>query len=143
MGDNQKRILQMLAEGKLTVDEANRLLAALNEEPGGETQGAEKPTKPKPKYLYVKVEPKEGHPHGEHGRVNVRVPVSLVRAGMKLSALMPPQVAEDVNRSIKGKGINFDIRNLKDEDIEHLISALAETEIDVDSDEATVHIYAG
>ena len=29
MGENQKKILQMLAEGKITVDEASRLLSAI------------------------------------------------------------------------------------------------------------------
>ena len=74
--------------------------------------------------------------------MNVRIPVSLVRAGMKLTALMPPHVADDVNRAFKEKGIGFDIRNIKDEYVEQLIVALSDTEINVDSDEATVRVYA-
>ncbi len=154
MSENQKRVLQMLAEGKITVDEASRLLSAIgaDKEPGSQKTDDTK-TKSEPKYLYVRVEPKEGYVHSEHwshgpsahgepGRVNVRIPVSLVRAGMKLTALMPPQVADDVNRAFKEKGIGFDIRNIKDEYVEQLIGALSETEINVDSDEATVRVYA-
>jgi SHOCT-like domain len=154
MGENQKKILQMLAEGKITVDEASRLLSAIwPEREEGERIVTDKAGKPEPKYLYVRVEPKEGHEHkerwghgpgfhGEYGRVNVRVPVSLVRAGMKLTALMPPHVADDVNRALKEKGIGFDIRSIKDEYVEQLIVALGDTEINVDSDEATVRVYA-
>ena len=153
MGENQKKILQMLAEGKISVDEASRLLSLAgddketNREAKDRTGGA----KPNPKYLYVKVEPKEGAPsrsdhwgHGyrDHGKVNVRIPVALVRAGMKLTALMPPHVADDVNKAMREKGVAFDVRNLKDEDIEQLVGALSETEINVDSDEATVRVYA-
>jgi hypothetical protein len=138
MGENQKRILQMLAEGKISVEEASRLLSLV-----GEGAAAAKEAKPTPKYLYVRVEPKEGqHRDTEHGRVNVRIPVGLIRAGMKLKALIPPQVADDVNKAMKEKGIGFDIRNLKDEYVDELIGALSETEINVDSQEAEVQIYA-
>jgi hypothetical protein len=154
MSENQKRVLQMLAEGKITVDEASRLLSAIGADKDvGRQATSDAERKPEPKYLYVRVEPKEGHPqvehwgrgpgfHGDPGRVNVRIPVSLVRAGMKLTALMPPHVADDVNRAFKEKGIGFDVRNIKDEYVEQLIGALRDTEINVDSDEATVRVYA-
>ena len=153
MSENQRKILQMLAEGKITVDEASRLLYLLgeNKDAAGEEKGTERVIKPEPKYLYVRVEPKEGAvpperwrhgPYKEPGKVNVRIPVSLVRAGMKLTALMPPQAADDINRALKEKGINFDVRNLKDEYIAQLIDALSDTEINVDSEEATVRVYA-
>jgi hypothetical protein len=151
MGENQKRILQMLAEGKISVEEASRLLSLVSEETGTVSEGeaALKGAKPAPKYLYVRVEPKAGHIQHEghnslteHGRVNVRIPVGLIRAGMKLKALIPPQVADDVNKAMKEKGIGFDIRNLKNEYVDELISALSETEINVDSEEAEVRVYA-
>ena len=154
MGENQKKILQMLAEGKISVEEASRLLSLVSEEasPGVGGVDAVKRTKPTPKFLYVRVEPKEGHynqtqPEGKHslakhGRVNIRVPVGLIRAGMKLKALIPPKVAEDVNEALKEKGIGFDIRNLKDEYIEELMTALSETEINVDSEDGEVRIHA-
>jgi hypothetical protein len=145
MGEKQKRILQMLAEGKITVEEASRLLSLVGAEEGtgSETKDTMKEAKPTPKFLYVRVEPKEGHRiDAEHGRVNVRIPVGLIRAGMKLTALIPPQAADDVNKALKEKGIGFDIRNLKDEYIEQLVGALSEAEINVDSPEAEVHVYA-
>ncbi len=149
MGENQKKILQMLADGKITVDEATRLLSLVGENTGsaGDTDKATPSPKAPPKYLYVRVEPKEGRAQDDARghraeRVNVRVPVSLIRAGMKLTALMPPQAAEEVNRALKEKGMPFDIRNLKDDYVEQLIDALSDTEIDVDSDSATVKVYA-
>ncbi len=147
MADEQKRILQMLAEGKITVEEASRLLSLV----GGKSDEAQtgagaKTTRSQAKFLYVKVEPKEGAPRTgtvhDPGRVNVRVPLALVRAGMKLTALMPPHVADDVNQAMKEKGVGFDVRNFKDEDIEQLIAALGESEINVDTDQATVRVHA-
>jgi hypothetical protein len=154
VSENQKRVLQMLAEGKISVEEAARLLSLMSDEQGsgGSRASAPKEAKPSPKYLYVRVEPKEGHLHhagheghhslAEHGRVNVRIPVGLIRAGMKLKALIPPQVADDVNKAMREKGIGFDVRNLKDEYVDDLVNALRETEINVDSEEAEVHVYA-
>jgi hypothetical protein len=151
MSENQQKILQMLAEGKISVEEATRLLALINEgQNPGEGAGREQTSKSVPKYLYVRVEPKEGsakqgegHPSmGEHGRVNVRIPVGLIRAGMKLKSLIPPHVADEVNDAMKEKGIGFDIRSLKDEDIDELVSLLRDTHIDVDSEDAEVRIYA-
>jgi hypothetical protein len=151
MDENKKKILEMLAQGKITVDEASNLLTLVNEDLRTKnTDGPAKPTRSNAKYLYVKVEPKEGREkHSAWGdgrreteRVNVRIPISLVRAGMKLTALMPPQVADDINKAIKEKGMGFDIRNLKDEYIEPLIDALGETEIEVDSDDALIKVYA-
>ncbi|OGO20375.1 MAG: hypothetical protein A2144_11285 [Chloroflexi bacterium RBG_16_50_9] len=153
MGENQKRILQMLAEGKISAEEASRLLSLVGEETNrGDDEGAMKKDKPSPKYLYVRVEPKEGQRHGsahegfhslaKHGRVNIRIPVGLIRAGMKLKALIPPGVADDVNKALKEKGMSFDIHNLKDEYVDELIRALSETEINVDSEEAEVRVYA-
>ena len=142
MGENQKRILQMLAEGKITVDEASRLLALIGVETVGEFQTPPRETKSNAKYLYVKVDPKAGRETKENPKVNVRVPVSLIRSGMKLTALIPPQVADEINKGLGDKGLNFDIRNMKDEYVEQLIEALRNTEIMVDSTEAEIKVYA-
>lgn len=144
MSDNQKRILQMLAEGKISVEEATRLLSLVDKDTGatGSNTSASGEPKPLPKYLYVRVEPKEGVKNAEHGRVNVRIPVGLIRAGMKLKALIPQQAAEDMNRAMKEKGFNFDIRDIKDADLQELITALCDTEISVDSADAEVQIRA-
>ena len=145
MSDNQKRILQMLAEGKISVEEATRLLSLVSTEncSTAHQTSSSSGSKHSLKYLYVYVEPKEGYQkEAEHGRVNIRIPIGLIRAGMKLKALIPPQVADDVNRAIKEKGFNFDIREIKDEYLEELIAALGDTEINVDSQQAEVRIHA-
>jgi hypothetical protein len=134
----------MLAEGKITVEEAQRLLSALNEGKNGGEQTKDQP-KPKsmPRYMYVVVEPKPGGPRRETtARVNVRVPFSLIRAGMKLTTLIPHDAADKVNDAFKEKGIPFDFSKIKDEDIEALVTALRDSEVNVDSEYETVRVYA-
>lgn len=154
VNENQKKILQMLAEGKISVEEASQLLSLINDEHSSEPGRAAdiNEAKPSPKYLYVRVEPKHGHAYdsehqknqsiGEHGRVNIRIPMGLIRAGIKLKALIPPKAVDDINKALNNKGISFDFRDLKDEYLENLVTALGESEINVDSEEAEVRIHA-
>ena len=142
MGENQKRILQLLAEGKITVDEASRLLSLVGADDGKESRQVPKPARAEAKYLYVKVEPRPGRESKENARVSVRVPVSLIRSGMKLTALIPPRVADDINKGLKEKGFGFDVRNMKEEYVEQLVDALRDEEVMVDSPEAEIRVYA-
>ena len=144
MNDNRRRILDMLAEGKLSVDEAERLLALLDppasNEPARFTSvGA--PTR-RPRYLRVFVEPGDDDGDGHGGeRVNIRIPMALIRAGMKLHALIPAEASAGINQAMHERGINIDLRNLKTEDLEQLIDALSDLEIDVQSQDRKVHIF--
>ena len=134
MNDNQKKILQMLADNKISVDDAYRLLNVIDFAGGGEesTMGSETMVKVKPKYLRVTVLPDTSNEHSQNvDRVNVRVPMSLIRAGIKLTSLIPPEARDKVNGALREKGIDFDVRNVKPEDIEELIEALSDLEVDV------------
>ena len=134
MTENKKRILEMLAQNKISTDEAHRLLNVIeNTESGQEGSGkAKTAVKDKAKYLRVTVLPDPENEHsGNVDRVNVRVPISLIRAGIKLTSLIPPEAREKVNGALRDKGIDFDVRNVKPEDLEELIEALSDLEVDV------------
>jgi hypothetical protein len=143
VSENQTKILQMLADKKISVDEAQRLLSLINLSGDSQNESRNPSGKSSPRYLYIIVEPKPGaKPEHRHGRVNVRVPFGMIRAGMKLATLIPPEAADKVNNAMKEKGMSFDMRHLKTEDIEELISALHDSEINVDTDDETVKVYA-
>ena len=143
MSENQKKILQMLAEGKISVAEAERLLSLIGTDKETRSESNRATSQATPRYLYVVVEPKAGAtPEHRHGKVNVRVPFGLIRAGVKLATLIPPDAADKVNDAMKEKGMSFDMRHLKPEDIEELIVALHDSEVNVDTDDETVKIYA-
>lgn len=134
MTENRKKILEMLAEKKISVDDAYRLLNTIDSAEGSQesTSKAGTSAKAKPKYLRVTVLPDPEHEHSQNvDRVNVRIPMSLIRAGIKLTSLIPSEARDKVNGALREKGINFDIRNVKPEDIEELIGALSELEVDV------------
>jgi hypothetical protein len=149
MSESQKKILEMLAQGKINVEDARRLLDAVGSGEGDEGHGTaghepagDRAHGPKTgsKYLRVTVTPGEEGTNGKGnlfqdgnvGRVNVRVPMSLIRAGMKLKSLVPPGAMDKVNSALKEKGIEFDINSIRSEDIEDLIDALGDMQIDVE-----------
>lgn len=141
MSESKKKILEMLAKDRISADDAYKLLNAVDSEEGGQGNAGHENTASKgperktfiPKYLRVTVTPGEGNTDPAHAdRVNVRVPMSLIRAGLKMTALIPPDALDKANAALKEKGINFDVRNIKPEDMEELIEALGDMQIDVE-----------
>jgi hypothetical protein len=144
MSENQKKILEMLANKRISVDEAHRLLSALKTEAGAPATSTEAGTtgRPKAKYLRVSIQPGSGHERdADVERVNVRVPLSLIRSGMKFTSLLPPEARDKVTGALHEKGIDFDIRNLKPEDLDEIIEALNDLEVDVVSNKDVVKVF--
>ena len=142
MTQERDRILDLLAAGKITADEAGRLLDAVDPRVGQPSDpavpaAAKTATLPPPKFMYVKVLSVKGD------NVNVKIPLALVRAGLKLTSLIPPQAMDQIDKSLAEKGMSFDLKNLKPEDLEDIIESLREMEINVDSaDGDNVRVYA-
>ena len=133
MTDNKKRILEMVAEKKITIDEAVRLLELVDEPEKSPS------TKKVPKYLRVVINP--GTEGADFERVNIRVPLALIHAGVKLTSLIPDDVSGKVNSALREKGINFNLKNLKEEDIEQLVEALSDLEVDIEGGKGKVNVY--
>jgi len=138
MNDDRKRILAMLAEGKITADEADRLIDALGRGPA-QTAAALPGSNRAPKYFRVEVYANDGD--AGPTKVNVRVPMQLLRAGVRLSALIPSRARDEVNAAMAREGIAFDINQLKPENLEELIEHLADMTVDVDNAQAKVRVY--
>ena len=130
----------MTANGKLSAQEAERLLSALGE--GREPDGSRPPpaSQDNAKYLRIVVEPDpEMSPNGDH--VNIRVPLALFRAGIRLSALLPEGTANGINEALQSKGLDFDVHNIKPDAVDELISSLTGFEIDVQEVSERVRIF--
>ena len=150
MSESQKKILEMLADKKIGVDEAYRLLSVLEPASAPEsTPRAATAARTKPKYLRVKVATGPGRQHhDEHDEdedddaelINARVPLSLIRAGMKLTSLIPPEAGEKVSEALREKGVDLDVRNMKPEDLEEMIEALSELQVHVVSGKGVVKV---
>ena len=135
MSQERRKIIEMLAEGKITPDDAERLLDKLGQASERDDTTAtgnvtEKPRPGTPKYLRVVV----NSTNNDH--VNIRVPLALVRTGLKLSTMLPPHASEKLSE----KGI--DLSQLSELKGDELLEALRELTIDVTSgDGDTVRVY--
>jgi SHOCT-like domain len=137
MSEDRNRILSLLAAGKITADEAERLLDALDTAAGAAAgpafTGDPSPlVAALPKFLYVQVAGSTGD------NVHVKIPLALVRSGLKLTSLIPAQAMDQINKSMSEHGISVDFANLRPEDIDELIESLREMEITVDGENGDV-----
>ena len=132
MNEHRRQILEMLSAGKITADEAERLIAALQNDSSASGNGAPPPAA-KAKYLRVLVDSENnGDPHQGPVKVNIRVPMQLLRAGVRLAGLIPPQARDHVNEALRERGIPFDLSQIKPDNLEELVDQLNELTIDVD-----------
>lgn len=140
MNEDRRKILEMLATGKITADEAERLLAAMDKGPAdsGAANGAESGPKRKPQFLRVQVEDE-----GRKGpvKVNVRVPMQLLRAGVKLASLIPPEARDRVNGHLRREGVPFDLNQVTADNLEELVDHLDTFTLDIDEHNTKVRLF--
>jgi len=138
MTEDRRQILDMLAENKISPEEADRLIAALGDDARPGEPGNAAVTRTEPKYLRVLVDtndPKEGPT-----KVNVRIPIQLLRAGVKLTGLIPAQARDHMNEAMREQGVDFDVNRLNPDNLEELIDQLHDLTIDVDQAETNTKV---
>jgi hypothetical protein len=92
--------------------------------------------KSRPKYLRVVVDSEDDGGHDGPTKVNVRVPMQLLRAGVKLAGLLPAQALHRANSAMQEKGIPIDLTQIKPENLEELVEHLNDLTVDVDQKDA-------
>ncbi|MFH2055695.1 MAG: hypothetical protein ABIJ61_07040 [bacterium] len=136
MSTKREQILRMLADGKISVEEADQLLGALAPSGAKPAESGEKKSDDDPRYLRIEVTPKRGDKH-----VNLRVPLALVRAGAKLGGLLPEEAKGRINEALHAKGIDLDINDAKGDKLTGILQSLQEFSIDVDDEDEHVRIF--
>lgn len=83
-----------------------------------------------PRFVRIQIETNDGH------EVDLRLPIALIRAGMKLTALIPNKARE----ALKDAGVDID--SLSQLDPEAIVKAIAELKVDIetaDGSEISIH----
>jgi hypothetical protein len=140
MNENRRQVLQMLADGKITAEEADRLIAALEKEQSMPAT-ASPSDGTRHKYLRVLIEAQDKFRANSPTKVNIRVPMQLLRAGVRLSSLIPPEARDRANAAMREKGVNFDLGQLKPENLDALLEQLNDLQVDMDDDRTRVRIF--
>ena len=130
MSETRRQVLEMLAAGRITAEEAERLIAALERDTPATVE-----TRPAVKRKYLRVMVDSDEPGQGPVRVNTRVPMQLLRAGVKLANLIPPQARAQVDKALHEQGIPFDMSGINANNLEEIINQLEDLTVDVDVDE--------
>lgn len=138
MNEERMKVLNMLSEGKISAEEADRLISVIGEqkvESAGETVNG------LPRYLYVHVNSLKENGAEKKENVNIKVPMALLRAGVNIASIMPDNVQGEINDAMDKKGIKFNLSDIKKENLDEFIMALRELEVNVDGEDERVRIY--
>ncbi len=146
MTSERKQILEMLAAGKVSVEEAERLLQLTaggpGAAPGGGSTAAFSLRVSDPKFIRIMVAPVENaDSKKDQHHVNIRIPLKIVRAGVNLASLLPGDTGRMVQGSLLEKGYVTDISKLDGSALDELIEALQELSIDATVDNHTVKVF--
>ena len=141
MSDDTRRILDLLAQGKITVDEADQLLRAMSASSDAAPPAAAASNEPSPTPRYVRITVHKTAKDDRRDKdVNIRVPIAVVKSGMRLGALIPGFPGDAVSARLRERGIDVDFSKLDTAALEHVLKQLGDTNIEVDSGKAQVRI---
>ncbi|MDC7244412.1 MAG: hypothetical protein PQJ47_00700 [Sphaerochaetaceae bacterium] len=138
MNEERMKILTMLAEGKINAEEAEQLLSAAQEK---ESEMNLSGSNSSGKFIYVNVEPKNTPGGAKIGRVQVKVPFALIKAGFNIAGLIPKEAQNEINNELKQQGMNFDFSNFNPENIQDIMDSLEQLTVDVDNEDSVIRVF--
>ena len=111
--EDSRRVLELLSQAKITVDEAEQLLRALRgDEPASaeSARGSSSSTTASPQWIRITVEKqREGQPPKT---VTIRTPVSVARGGVKLGAMFERFASHPFADRLRQEDVDVDFSKL-------------------------------
>jgi hypothetical protein len=149
--DDTRRILDMLSQGKITVDEADRLLRAVGADPPAATASADAASDGQERRRWFRINIHK--PANEQGHqpkdVNIRVPIAVVKGGMRLGAIIATFAGEKAALRMKQRGldldlstINGDLSRMNGAEFDTFLKTLDDMNIEIDDGKSQVRITA-
>ena len=126
MSEETRRVLEMLSNGKVSVQEAEQLLQAVT----APSQSADE-KKVEPRYFRILVN-KPAREGKKAEAVNIRVPMTVVRGGLRLGSLFPGMLAKKKVQLANGN--ELDLSKVTYTDLEAMIKDIGELTVEVDGD---------
>ena len=148
MSDETRRILELLAQGKITVDEADQLLkavgAATAPEPAGDAPAGD--TGAPPRWIRINVR-KPANENRKAKDVNIRVPVAVMKGGIRLGAIIASFAGEKAAQRMRERGMDLDLAKISGDlskmngpEFDQFLKTLDDVNIEVDDGKAQVRI---
>ena len=125
MSEETRKVLEMLSNGKISVPEAEALLTAVKVASENEQKKAE------PRYFRILVN-KPARDGKKAENVNIKVPITVVRGGLRLSSIFPGLLGK--KKIQLDDGTELDLSKIHYTDLEAMIKDIGELTVDVDGD---------
>jgi hypothetical protein len=146
--DPRNKVLDLLADGKITASEAKSLLGLVSGVAGpdspdrdrgrGELDRSERRGRRERVregrsrdrdggrrsnvYFRIRVDPRvDAGADPNADRLNIRVPIGLIKSGVRLMSLVPGAAADRVNQVLADRGIDLDFKNLDADRLEEIL----------------------
>ena len=126
MSEETRKVLDMLANGRVSVQEAEQLLQAV-----AAPSVTVDDQKVEPRYFRILVN-KPAREGKKAEAVNIRVPMTVVRGGLRLGALVPGMLGK--KKIQLDNGTELDLSKVTYTDLEAMIKDIGELTVDVDGD---------
>ncbi len=92
-----------------------------------------------PRQIIIQFEPEEKE-NGQTGAVTIKVPIQVLKAGVKFSSFLPDHTKDRVTEALQTRG--FDLDSLQSrEDIDIFVAALSGLKVVVEKQDARVTLY--
>jgi len=148
MSDDTRRILDLLAQGKITVDDADKLIDAITVPAAEPTETAAGGGADRAKRRWIRINvlklAKEGKQDKE---VNIRVPIAIVRGGMRLGSIIATFAGEKAAQRMKERGIDLDLAKINGdfsqmngEEFDAFMKSLDDMNVEIDDGKSQVRI---
>src|SRR5262245_9738384 len=140
MADETRRILDLLAQNKITVGEADQLLRAVARAATDDSTaaGATATEPARARYFRINVH-KTGRDGHRDQDVNIRVPIAIVRSGLRLGTIIPG-LSDRMQARLRERGIDIGLGKVDASTLESLLKDLGQLNIDVNEGEEHVRI---
>ncbi len=134
--EERRKILEMLQEGKITAEQAERLLSAIGSDAVEENPVRQKKTR------WLKVRVYEGDTNSP--KVKVNLPLNLIKILAKIGVKFSDKFPSSVKEKLEEHGVSEGLDSLSPEQIEEIFAELTKNGplnlVEVDDDDDRVEI---
>jgi hypothetical protein len=133
MREDRRKVLAMLATGKISVDEADHLLSAIA------PQREESPAPPTPKFLRLLLEPKADE--GSQRKIDVRVPLGVIRSSLQIAKSLPLEKRGPMRIALGTHILVLDLEQVNPDNVDEFIAHFSHLTTDIDKKKETVRLF--
>ena len=149
--DDVRRVLDMLSQAKISIDDADRLIKAMRTERPADSATADPAADSRPPVRWFRInihKPAKDEAHKPKD-VNIRVPIAVVKGGMRLGAIIATFAGEKAAQRMKERGldldlstINGDLSRMNGAEFDTFMKSLDDMNIEIDDGRSQVRITA-